>query len=306
MNINANLERQQELLTSLRFDLGLSKDPRIKSRTGQVWSEQEGNYVRAANNAGITNGEIAYNLGRTSFAIECKLANGKVEPSVDLDPEFRTLKDQLTIERQQEKVARHATMYGMGYRKMAEFFQDEFTAPLIEKGMEMMEMKASITGCPEPLLTAEQTRTAQLRQVLAIVQDGIKAVECEFTEGGHRYTYKTKLDLVVGNKVVVIVNNARSNNKDTYHVVTVVATHERFNIPVGSNISYRWIVQKVKETKYREQLQKEEAVLLVLKKAEQMSKEDSLVRSVVAGMPDDVRKEYEAALKTFDLKKEYK
>lgn len=66
-----------------------------------------------------------------------------------------------------------------------------------------------------------------------------KTVGCMFSGSGKLYTYKTRLDLVKGDKVVVDVNGE-------FKVVEVGAVHSTPQIdPKAAKGFYKWIVSKV-------------------------------------------------------------
>ena len=99
------------------------------------------------------------------------------------------------------------------------------------------------------------------RVLAAMLIDGIKTVECVFEGSDKRYTYKTILDLKVGDKVVV---NAPGNN---FKIIDVVKIDNAPKLDINASFSYKWIVQKIDTEQYESLNKAEEKLEAYLDKA---------------------------------------
>ena len=74
--------------------------------------------------------------------------------------------------------------------------------------------------------------------IQTILDDTIKTVSVRFQNNSKTYTYKTRMDLIPGDFVIVKTHNGLS-------IVRVVELHNVPNIPQNSDIEFKWVTQKV-------------------------------------------------------------
>lgn len=84
--------------------------------------------------------------------------------------------------------------------------------------------------------------------VQIIADKSIKTVGVIFEDYGKVYTYKTRLNLVEGQKVIVHVSGCNPEFK----VVEVAEVHKVPRIKPSDTKNYKWILQIVEEMKYIE------------------------------------------------------
>jgi len=77
----------------------------------------------------------------------------------------------------------------------------------------------------------------------------MRTVGIVFTPDGQAYTYKTDLDLAVGDRVVVNTPNTG------LQIVTVKEVHDTPQLDGG--FDYTWIVQKIDFTNYKRQIEED-------------------------------------------------
>lgn len=80
--------------------------------------------------------------------------------------------------------------------------------------------------------------------ILALLDPTVRTVSVSFNGSFKSYTYKTRLELAVGDKVVV------DTPQNGLQVVPVTAVHELPELDPGSATDYKWIVAKVDLTEY--------------------------------------------------------
>ncbi len=91
-----------------------------------------------------------------------------------------------------------------------------------------------------------------MNNICSLFQDNFKTISVQFQEGYKLYTYKCLKDVEIedGDTVVVFARNE-------YKCATVKAVHENSEIDYDSNITYKWIVQKVDTNLHDEILESE-------------------------------------------------
>jgi len=84
--------------------------------------------------------------------------------------------------------------------------------------------------------------------ILALLDDTVKTVSCKFRDGFKPYTYKTRLALAAGDRVVV---DTPSNG---LQVCEVTQVHDLPEMDPNSSTDYKWIICKVDMESYEANL----------------------------------------------------
>ena len=111
----------------------------------------------------------------------------------------------------------------------------------------------------------------QNKNLVTLLQEGINTVKVEFTTDGARYTYKTNLDLEVGDAVVVKVKNTGK-----LKVVRVVQVDLDVDISQFEDFQIRWIVQKVDMDMYTQLCNRDKDMDKLISKLEVSEKRKEL------------------------------
>ena len=138
--------------------------------------------------------------------------------------------------------------------------------------------------------------------IQTVVDETIKTVSCRYEKNGKEYTFKTRLDLKVGDQVLVQTAKAKvdfdfeddevqsiaratrkkakvrgsvsvdtavtkvlNRVKPSFAVVEVVEVHETPDIDANSDINYKWILQKVDIEAYVEAMENDEKFRISLR-----------------------------------------
>lgn len=138
-------------------------------------------------------------------------------------------------------------------RKIYPEFYENLDNPVSDyKGMET-----------EPTLDEQHLNTGSsnmnINHTISALQE-FNTVSVRFSDTSKTYTYKTKENFEAGDKAIV-------NPNGMLKVVTVIDVHETPQIDFGSNIEYKWIVQKVDTRAYEAILAQEEAIAVELRKS---------------------------------------
>jgi hypothetical protein len=125
-----------------------------------------------------------------------------------------------------------------------------------------------------------------------LASDDVKLINCTFdtTGNGKWYTYKTILDVQVGDYVMVEANN-------WYNIVRVSSLWA--DASMDDNINYRWAFAKVDFDELNRLKEKEDEAVKVIRKAELQRRRRALAQEL--GLTGD-----ETALISFDSSEESK
>jgi hypothetical protein len=94
--------------------------------------------------------------------------------------------------------------------------------------------------------------------LLLAQNENFRFVKCEFPRGQQLYTYKTVSPVKEGDYVVV---ETPSTGFQVVKVVQVCKLHE---VNLSSAYSYKWVVQVVDDSNYKELLEKEQTAIKLL------------------------------------------
>jgi hypothetical protein len=131
------------------------------------------------------------------------------------------------------------------------------------------------------------TNSMMMNPTLAalVASDEVKLINVVFEKGRHRtpkYAYKCAIpDVAVNDKVIV-------EPSDEYPLGSV-ARVEEIDVDVNYHDSrnYKWVVQKVDESRHEKLLEQEQRVIDMVSKAEMRSKRDALRASLTALAGED-------------------
>lgn len=87
--------------------------------------------------------------------------------------------------------------------------------------------------------------------IQSLKDDSIHTVGIQFRQGETEYTYKTRLKLKDGNKVLI------QNRHANYQVVTVSRIDRIPQLDRYSDINYQWVLEKVRTKKHKKHLKKD-------------------------------------------------
>lgn len=108
------------------------------------------------------------------------------------------------------------------------------------------------------------------KHIVSLLQGAYTTVEVRFEPVGKLYTYKTRLKLVKGDWVIVVVNHV-------VKVVEVVNVHAAPRIDFDAPYDYKWIVQKVDFANYNKILEEEEGIKHHLDTLDRLQKRSTLL-----------------------------
>ena len=121
------------------------------------------------------------------------------------------------------------------------------------------------------------------KNIAAILRNDTKTVSVTFAGGTNKcYTYVTNLDFDCGDLAIVQVSG-------DFKVVQIDAVAPDLRIPPNSDIQFKWIVAKVDLTEYKRNMARNEEIENTLSQAYQKAMRDSMAKSVLSGLPDEVR-----------------
>lgn len=107
--------------------------------------------------------------------------------------------------------------------------------------------------------------------IIDLMQDGYTTVKCVFPGSGRPYTYKALNGAVEVGDICVIVGP-----ENNLKLVEVVQVDDYPDIDTDSNIKYKWIVQKVDLTLYKQLRDQEQEALKLLREVEWKGKQKEL------------------------------
>lgn len=124
--------------------------------------------------------------------------------------------------------------------------------------------------------------------ILALMAENekFKFVSVRFPTSDRGYTYKTMLDLVEGDKVLV-------DTASGMQIVTVREVLDISDVDLEANYEYKWVVQKVDFTEFEQYKQMEDDLLKYLRKKQRAH----AVKAVTAGLFEDATEEEKATVK---------
>ena len=126
-------------------------------------------------------------------------------------------------------------------------------------------------------------QTMNINHTITALQD-FNTVGVRFADSDRTYTYKTTEKFEEGDKAIVCPNGMLK-------VVTVKEVHETPQIDFGSNIEYKWIVQKVDLENYSNRMKQEELMAVELRKSIANKKREEVKAELVNSLGvDDVNK----------------
>lgn len=115
--------------------------------------------------------------------------------------------------------------------------------------------------------------------ILSLFDETVKTVGVKFNGIGRSYTYKTRLELAVGDKVVV---DTPSNG---FQVVDVVRIDDEPDFEVDSLIDYKWIVCKVDVTEHEANQAKDAELHKEIAKVQRKHHREAAKNALAAQLP---------------------
>lgn len=126
-------------------------------------------------------------------------------------------------------------------------------------------------------------QTMNINHTITALQD-FNTVGVRFDDSKRTYTYKTTEKFEEGDRAIVCPNGILK-------VVTVREVHDTPQIDFGSNIEYKWIVQKVDLESYNKRMEQEELMAVELRKSIANKKREEVKADLVKSLGvDDVNK----------------
>lgn len=142
--------------------------------------------------------------------------------------------------------------------------------------------------------------------VAAILSDKVKAVGVTFSPAARRehsanpsgrlFTYKTTLDLKVGDLVLVPVSDNTEMGKDRQYGETAFGmkvaevAEVDADLEFSSNINYKWVIQYVDMVAYEKLLENEKVAIGELRKIERKQYKAKMVEALSEQAGSDVTK----------------
>jgi len=113
------------------------------------------------------------------------------------------------------------------------------------------------------------------------------AVQLSLAEGGATYIYKAPITMVLapGDTVLVAKSGTAKEGSPQYRAVLVAQVHEHPQIDYASDINYTWIVDKVDDVGYLEQIELEQKQAGQLAHMEVASKKKEFMQYVEENNP---------------------
>lgn len=115
--------------------------------------------------------------------------------------------------------------------------------------------------------------------IISLLQGIYTTVDVRFENPGKLYTYKTRLSLIRGDKVVVFA-------RDIFQVVEVVNVHAAPKIDYAATFEYKWIVQKLDTSTYDKVLEEEAELQNRLSMLDRLEKRHTLIGIVDKTYPE--------------------
>ncbi len=103
------------------------------------------------------------------------------------------------------------------------------------------------------------SNTMSINHKITALQN-FNTVGCRFDDTRKIYTYKTSENFEVGDKAIVCPNGSLK-------VVQIVRVDDTPQIEFGSNVEYKWIVQKIDLDSYNDRLEREEKMSVFIRQA---------------------------------------
>lgn len=116
--------------------------------------------------------------------------------------------------------------------------------------------------------------------IISLLQGIYTTVDVRFENPGKLYTYKTRLSLIRGDKVVVFA-------RDIFQVVEVVNVHTAPKIDYAATFEYKWIVQKLDTSTYDKVLEEEAELQTHLDIADRLRQRQAIMEVLEKTYPED-------------------
>ena len=128
--------------------------------------------------------------------------------------------------------------------------------------------------------------TIKPRHLLSLLQTGFTTIKVKFADNsnhdnrpGKEYTYKIQGPCFAGDWVVV------DSPANGLVVVRVMSVDEAPRIDLDAEYTYKWVVQRVDVTAYKDRLEKEKAFLVQVENAQRMAQRDVLLTQYAEAFP---------------------
>lgn len=115
--------------------------------------------------------------------------------------------------------------------------------------------------------------------ILSLFDETVKTIGVKFNGLGRSYTYKTRLELEVGDQVVV---ETPSNG---LQVVEVVRVDEEPDFEIDSSIDYKWTVCKVETATYEADKAKDAELHKEIARVQRRHHRDAAKNALAAQLP---------------------
>lgn len=129
-----------------------------------------------------------------------------------------------------------------------------------------------------------------LNHLITANQNNFQTICVRLANGaeGQIYTYKAPIAMVLvpGDTVIVAKNGTAKTGQPQYRTVLVVEVHEFPQIDYASDINYAWIVDKVDDVGYLEQIEIEHNQAEQLARVEVQAKKREYVQMVQENNPE--------------------
>lgn len=120
---------------------------------------------------------------------------------------------------------------------------------------------------------------AHEQNIAALLREDAKTIKIRFKPGAQEtlYTYICHYDVIPGDVVLVMGN-------DRMHVVEVVEVDTDVKIEPGSDIRYKWVVQKVDLTEHCANMKRNEEIEELVRTAYQANLRRSFAQQLLSGV----------------------